>query len=321
MLEKKWGFRVWYLTTRINRFLKKTRILKHSLFLLIGFVLFSCIEDITDDYPFEEKPVITAILENDQPIYLEISSNYQQYLPLKGFYPGIISVFENGTLLKRIDDFDNKILLEAKAKQGNIYSFSFNAYDFKDSIYAKTNLGNLFTLKKPIFLKVIQKHDDESPLINLTINDPETDDYYEVTCKVFFKENRNGFWRKSSLTSVVNPNSKSSKDSLFDESRYLLSDSGWANHEINLNLRTSLLLNKENKEWFTDTFMYVFTVRNISYSYYQYQRTKYLHTQNQGGDFFTGSSSATTVYSNIRGGLGIFGGYYEIKDSVIVVKP
>ena len=81
------------------------------------------------------------------------------------------------------------------------------------------------------------------------------------------------------------------------------------------------MVSSNTKEWVSDTFFYSISVRNISFSYYQYQRTKFLHRYNQDGDFFTGNSSASPVYSNIKGGLGIFGGFYEVKDSIIVVKP
>jgi len=50
--------------------------------------LSSCIEDITDDFPIEEKPVVNSILVADEPIYFEMSANYQTYPQLRKFIPG-----------------------------------------------------------------------------------------------------------------------------------------------------------------------------------------------------------------------------------------
>ncbi len=58
------------------------------------------------------------------------------------------------------------------------------------------------------------------------------------------------------------------------------------------------------------------TIRSVSKAYYRFYKKLILHENNQTGDFWTGTGSPVTMFSNIHNGYGIFAGYQEIVDSL-----
>lgn len=61
----------------------------------------------------------------------------------------------------------------------------------------------------------------------------------------------------------------------------------------------------------------VLEVRNISYDYYQFIKSLYLYEIGRFPDALGSSSSVFPVYSNVKGGNGIFSGYSSCQSDTI----
>ena len=58
--------------------------------------------------------------------------------------------------------------------------------------------------------------------------------------------------------------------------------------------------------------------RSVSENYFFYKKKLILHFENQFGDIWDGTGNPVNLYSNVENGYGIFAGYSENTDTVIV---
>lgn len=286
-----------------------------SLFLIqIG-----CTHDITDEYYLEEKTVINSFLKHGEPAYFEITTNYKTMPEFRIYNGGELSLFENGRFIEKQRSLNRRVEFNSIINVSSEYFIEFKS-DNGDILSATTNCGKPIE-NLSISIDTFLRNPEFGyyyPVLLLEMDNPIGNDYFELGGTYYYRRNKNDkrLWSRN-LT--FGAQQTFALDSIYNTN--IFTDSTFENRTIKQKIYPEHVVSSNTKEWVSDTFFYSISVRNISFSYYQYQRTKFLHRYNQDGDFFTGNSSASPVYSNIKGGLGIFGGFYEVKDSIIVVKP
>jgi hypothetical protein len=236
-----------------------------------------------------------------------------------------INIYENNILIKTIDTSFYKLVnisdeiiyysTDLKPQIGKEYIVEISAEGY-ETIMAEGVLPNAVSFEVNQFV-IIDSFKYEYPLgvywldlkaeFNVRIDDPPFENNYYALYVLYFDVDSNYFITYS-LTTTSDDLSIEGTDDINLQS-VLFTDKlfNGEQHEISFNVDcTSLPLDNSNK-----VYVYLASYSEDTYLY----RHSYALFQESYGDFF---SQPVQVYSNIKNGYGIFGGYVTKRDSVVV---
>ncbi len=290
--------------------------MKHSILLyLIVILMSSCRELVTDKFPeFPAKPTINSILIKDSTLKVQVSlagkldtsklaliDNADVSLYVDGIYKETMTLLDKGL-------YSSSVVVEPlKSYKCEVYIPGYELASGSDSIPVPASLSDIIHID-------IAGKDEEAmtyPAVKFTFsNDPTVKQYYEVAIRLI----RYRYESVASLETIIDPvllneglplalfSNESIKGSSYTMTiNYFTGSAGSSNGEP---LRTTL-------------FPVILELRSVSFSYYQFVKQKYLYEKGRYPEFMAASTIAFPLYSNIKGGYGIFAGYSSIKSDTI----
>lgn len=299
--------------------------IKHRLFqllicILIGISITSCIQVVTDEFPdFTAIPAINAILVSGRTIDLQIS----------------LAEKIDTTFLHLVDDAEVSLYkdgeyVEMLNKQGSgIYRSSLTATPestFECEIlmdgYGKIScLDSLPEYPSIAILDQTNKagiNDEGFYTSSITFSlweDPARENYYEILLTLKEDENeRNLPVFNSDYQFLLNEGIEP-----FSTPTLLFSDQLMNSGMLKLILHYDPMFHSggSNSQFFPEHTL-ILDVRSISSDYYHFKKQFYLYERNRYPEFVEGVVSPFPIYSNVENGLGIFAGYSNRSDFIIV---
>ena len=301
----------------------------YKLFLisLILMPFFSCSEVIEIEVPdFPTSPVINCFFTNDTVVKLRLSKTVN---PLDSI-PATISdariwLYEDDVLAEELGCQDGFFVSDIIPQSGKTYSVRVEIPEFPDidEITAKDILPANPIKTSCSFRDSALLDQDGFPVCQAVINiqDNSTDlQYYEVLLEMSYK--------RSSLDTVYetiiadyckeNYDPVITKEGLVEFRPKTLVFS----NETFIGQTYPLKVNFQNELYLEDSYpqyremRIIVHLRKVSESYYKYKRQLVIHQSSISSDFWSGTTEPSSMYSNIKGGYGIFAGYTEVVDTL-----
>lgn len=282
-------------------------------FVLISSLLCSCINEVDIDLPAHQSrlvvgglcltgdtmkmyvgvsKVITDLnfeLEGHPQITVESRSGIvDSFLPMEksGWYRAVNTVVKGGELYSISVSYDGLQTVSANSYAPDSVVFSLENY--------KPNIG------------ADQDGIKKSEVAVAFYDNPNERNFYEIKVR---KKNKQGFYfiEPSSTDIVI------LEDRLNDEFYDLL-----FTDKLISGKKTSIVFGFfEPTGWEGDTELVVF-LRNVTEDYYRYKTKSLLHYQFQESMLFDGSGSPVNMFHNITNGYGIFAGYSQTEQSILL---
>ena len=277
--------------------------------ILISFQ--SCRKVIEIDLPpADSKVVVNSFFTDGDPIKVNLSKSI-------GVLDNIIPECKNATIILLINNVKTDTLYpdngyyysHVLAERGKNYSLIVHVPNMdsvlcEDIIPEKTILQNCICTDSVLI-------DEDRFIINelkLDFQDSAGPSFYEVqlSANYIIDNNYTSIWfRKNSdpiITSTglldYNPKTLIFTDKLFDGKhcsvKIYFATQAYADYNLKI------------------------TFRSVSESYYKYKERQYAYLFSLGNDIFSGMSDPINLYSNIKGGYGIFAGYSSDEKIITV---
>jgi hypothetical protein len=149
------------------------------------------------------------------------------------------------------------------------------------------------------------------PAIRFTFtNNPLEKRYYEVVIKLIQSRSE----RIASLETISDPVLLNEGIPLALFSNESIKDT---HYTMTVNYFTGSFSSMNGEPWRTDLFPLRLEVRSVSSNYYHFVKQKYLYEKGRYPEFMAASTTAFPLFSNIKGGYGIFAGYSSVKSVTI----
>ncbi len=278
--------------------------------LLLTTILLSCRKVVQDEFPdIQESPVVNSIIIADSLIKVHVSYTGKiDSNKLQNVDNVTINLLENNQFKESLRYVKNGLYISnLYAKPGNTYVCEVNIPGY-NSIFCIDSIPYTAEIKN--ISHINQAGKDEEGLSYAAVkftftNNPGIKQYYEVIIKTY----NNDYEDNAELVNITEP---------------LILHEG-----LPIALFTNELIKSEIYEmtlnYTTNSFSYmdmnlyplVLELRNISYDYYQFIKSLYLYEIGRFPDALGSSSSVFSVYSNVKGGNGIFSGYSSCQSDTI----
>jgi hypothetical protein len=282
--------------------------------IFILLALSSCRELVQDEFPdFEQVPVINSILVAGEPVIVHVSLTGKldtNRLALVNNAEVLLSV--DGQFRERLTYSEKGIYLSTVvAEQGRKYGCVVNVPDFKtvtcsDSIPAAAVLSDISYIEKA------GKNEEGSTYqaVKFTFtNNSESRQYYEVIIHLVSQRfEKQAYLEKITDRLILNEGLPIAlfSNSLINGSSYTMT--------INFSSGEDSSINGQPQ---SDLYPVVIELRSVSSEYYKFMKQKYLYDKGRYPEFMAASVSSFPIYSNVKNGYGIFGGYSLVKSSTI----
>lgn len=287
----------------------------YSLLLFSLLALYSCRELVKDEFPdFTSVPTVNSILVAGEPAIIQVSiagkldtnkivlvNNAEVLLSVDGQYRETLTSSDEGIYFSSVVVEPNKTYHCEVTIQG------FPTVTCTDSIPEAAVISNIIHINKA------GKNEEglTYPAIKFTFtNNPTVKQYYEVVIKLI----SHGSERFATLERITDPVilSEGLPIALFNNS--LINDSSYT-MTINYTGGGYSSINGQSPQ--VDLYPLIIELRSVSSDYYKFVKQKFLYEQGRYPEFVAASVTAFPLYSNVKGGYGIFGGYSAVQSDTI----
>lgn len=284
------------------------------LFLILIF-LASCRELVTDEFPeFTPVPTVNSILITDSTIKVQVSlagkldtnhltliDNAEVLLYVDGEYKETLTLFDKGM-------YSSSVVVEPlKTYRCEVNIPGYELVSSGDSIPEATAISNIIHIDKA-------GKDEEGmtyPAVKFTFTNNQADkQYFEVLIRLLR-------YRKeyvASLETITDP-------ILLNEGLPIALFSNesikGSSYSMTINYFTGSASSYNGGPLQTDLYPIILELRSVSFNYYKFVKQKYLYEKGRYPEFLAASTTAFPLYSNIKGGYGIFAGYSSMKSDTI----
>ena len=287
-------------------------------FYYLSFILFlltSCTKEVVIDLPdHEEKPVINSLFSPDTLLCVHVSRSRvitDTFFLLQTAPVVVLKYAEktdtlqstgNGYYVSRnhVPQVQTRYTIE-------VFSMEHGKATASDKIPAKVN----FNIINYVHRAGIDPEGSNFSSITIRFSDPPDEkNYYEIML-VYESKNSHWYYLKGLWSEDIVIKNEGYVNELY--SNLIFSDEliNGKTHTIIFNF-----FHGQN-EWNTALNLFVH-FRSVSENYFFYKKKLILHFENQFGDIWDGTGNPVNLYSNVENGYGIFAGYSEYKDTVIV---
>ncbi len=298
-----------------------------ALISLILTTFFSCSEVIEIEVPdFPISPVINCFITNDTVVKLRLSKTVN---PLDSI-PATISdariwLYEDDVLAGELSYQNGFFISGIIPQSGKKYSIRAEIPEFPDieEISANDFLPTNPIMTSCSFRDSALFDQDGFPVSQAEINIQDNSiglQYYEVLLEMSYKrsssdtvyENRIADYCKENYDPVL------TKEGLieFQPRTLVFSNETFSGqtYPLKINFQNELYLEDSYPQF--KELKIIVHLRKVSESYYKYKRQLIIHQSSITSDFWSGTTEPSTMYSNIKGGYGVFAGYTEVVDTV-----
>lgn len=287
------------------------RIKLFNFLMLISLVLGSCRELVQDQFSdFQPVPTVNSILVAGDLLKVHVS--------LAGkLDSNRLAVADNAAVLLYVNEEYKETLTYTDE---GIYSSTIVVQPLKTyrcdvSIPGYQTVSCSEALPKPSIISNIVHinkagKDEEGmtyPAITFTFNNnPAEKLYFEVIIRLI----QSGHELAAGLETIVDPVILNEGLQIALFSNDLIRDSIYT---ATINYTTGSYGSINGEPIHTDLFPLILELRSVSYNYYQYVRQLYLYEEGRYPEFLAVSIPASSLYTNIKGGFGIFAGYSFVQ--------
>lgn len=285
--------------------------MKQIFYLILVIFLASCTKEIPVDLPLPTNKIVVNCMFNPDSLW---SVHLVSSVPTStdtcfslGEYPtidsAIVKISSNGTLIEQLQYVNkgNYRSYTNKPQAGQIYEIRVNANGFGpvsavDTVPFTTN----FTIKSGG--SMLNDFGQTTPIYDIKIENKPTESFFFKTFISEYKEWYNDYYDTTIQRQSYNEPTFIQKNIKMITRAYgqcLFSNKSWASDSISLSFINDYASIGTNDLYLTRKLY----VGIASYSYYEYYRTLAKLTSD---NFF---SPPASVYSNIKGGYGIFAAY------------
>lgn len=258
----------------------------------------SCEKEVDWEFPSHPpKPTICGIVEAGKPVWVHISlSGNIDSAQLTDVTNAQVHLYENGHLLETLEHTSNGLYTSfSEAQEGNEYKCEVNVPGY-DLVTATTVVPLAAPIEKVKFIKNawFNYWGDLQNAVEVTFSKHDTR-YLEV---VVWSDSE----RRINPANINDPVLLSEGLGLTLFSTEFVPTDTYTMH-INLQIE--------------DDTPIVVELRSVCKHYYSYKKQLSLYTDALYPDFFTGALPAIPLYSNVKGGYGIFAGYSKAVSDAI----
>lgn len=284
--------------------------MKLFVLLLITASFISCVKEVEFSFPeHSPKAVMNSLITADSLITLywgESAASNEVYLQTIGEYK--IDLYENGVKIP-IDKtpIEHGFVLNYEVKAGCEYMVEATR-EGADTVFATTSVpltAPVFEIERYIPQVAVDSDGEKMSVFVMNLHDnPEEHNFYEIHCGYYDSD-------YDLFSCGVSSNDIAAGVNLKNLSPNLLFDDQTFNGEIKV-------INCEVYDGSDfEGGMYV-KVRSVSPEYYKYKQSLYRHQNGASADEWRGNGNPYQLYSNIEGGYGVFAGYREKADTILL---
>jgi hypothetical protein len=277
-----------------------------TIIVFIAFLLTSCRELVQDDFPyFKPVPVINSILIADSLVKVHVSlAGKIDSNQLALIENAEVLLFVDGQYIEKLSHSGNGIYGSvAVAESQKVYSCEVTIPGYP-KIVCTDSIPETSVISDIVHINQAGK-DPEGiiyPAVKVTFtNDPSKNLYYELVIKML----KYGYEQRPYLISITDP-------VLLNEGIPIAVFS----NEIIKGDSYTMSINYVTGSSSGHLFPLLVEFRSISYDYYQFVKQQYLYEQGRYPEFGSAFTSAN-LYSNVKGGYGIFAGYSSVQSDTI----
>ncbi len=293
----------------LKLFFNKMIKIKITVILLLVFAaITSCRTELDSDFPNATKTAVLnciAVSDSTLKVHISVTDDFGG----KKEIPNISNAFvlaQQGSIVDTLQYLGNSIYgSKFNIKQNKKYALKAVVANL-DTIYAEQNQPQKTEI---ISTKYIKKaaYNEEGYISAVDVefkNSPKQNCYYEIVLK---------FWEGSMLEETSNIDPKDSvilaegiPSSVFSN-KLFYNDSS---HSVRIVFQGSYYYPEK----------YLVELRAVSEDYYKYVQSEYLYMMGRYPAFSFSSVVPSTLYSNVKGGLGIFASYSKTETDTIFIE-
>ena len=295
--------------------------LRTGIILFIMILSASCYKVIDITLEHEPKLTVNSLIKANAPIDVYLSDSKVMYDTLVPLNQDAVAVIKNKQTSDTLINMGNGLYRShIIAQAGQIYSIKVQT-EGMEKVSAMDTLPETGIFKMTNFIPEA-KFDEEGYLfseIEIEINDPADEkNYYELAAMGFdeyedYDEDGNTIIIRSSGFAGLRSDNvyvQNEGDADYYPLTILLGDELFNGKTVRI--KSYVSYNKGyTKKWYV-------LYRNISETYYHYKKKLIRHYENQYHDFWDGTGNPVQLYSNIENGYGIFAGYCEQRDTIVI---
>jgi hypothetical protein len=287
----------------------------HYLFFIL-FLLTSCSKEVVIDLPDHEgKLVINSLFSPDTLLYVHISQSRvttDTFFLLQNTPVVVLKYTDETDTLQSIGNgyyvLRNHIPQVQTRYNIDVFSMEYGKATASDKIPEEA----LFEAINYVHKAGIDEEGYSFSSITIRFNDsPIEDNYYELMLMKEFavskkKSKKLGLWSNDAVIK-----NEGYVNEVYDN--LIFSDEliNGKSHTLAFNFYHCLDESNIASRYFIH-------FRSVSENYFFYKKKLMLHFENQFGDIWDGTGNPVNLYSNVENGYGIFAGYSEDMDTVIV---
>lgn len=298
------------------------------LLILLILILISCTKEVSVEIPpHDSKLVLNSLFCNNQKVIVNLGYSVNIWSNANnGICDAEIKLYENGIFIETLVSLDSgKYISSLIPEIEKVYELKVVANGFSD-IACKDSIPDFPNIRSLSFRDSLYIDDEKNSISQafVTIIDPiEKQNFYEIILKLkYIPPHGSDFvitdaisYRNNSDIVLQNenileyyPKSLVFSDELFNGDEYnMLIDFSGPGHISNHNGITEMQ---------GYDFILIFEVRSISRGLYLYKKQLLKHLYNQDSDIWDGVGDPVQMYTNVKGGYGIFAGYSQISDTI-----
>jgi len=287
----------------------------YSLLLFSLLTLYSCRELVQDEFPdFTPVPTVNSILVAGEPVIIQVSiagkldtnkivlvNNAEVLLSVDGQYRETLTYSDEGIY------FSSVVVEPNKTYHCEVNIQGFPTVTCTDSIPEAAIISNIVHANKA----GIDEEGMTYPAITFTfISKPAEKQYFEVVIRLF----EFGHESAADLETIIDPVILNEGLPIALFSNDLITDSTYT---MTINYTTGSGGSSSGEPVHTNLYPLILELRSVSSDYYKFVKQKFLYEQGRYPEFLAASVTAFPLYSNVKGGYGIFGGYSAVQSDTI----
>ncbi|MBP7509047.1 MAG: DUF4249 domain-containing protein [Prolixibacteraceae bacterium] len=303
-----------------NKIKNKYKIIE---FIFIVFLLSSCQELVTNDFPdFKSAPTVNSILVAGEPLAVHLSlADKLDSLPISFIENASVKLYIDSNFIEDLEYnsnglyIANSIVEPGKEYKCLIFAPGYDSITVKQTIPSPLKIENI----EHINIAGTDQEGISFPAIIIKFqNNPGKTSFFEISVKFIisyrdYKEERIAYYPIFTDPLILNeglPVPVFNNETVEDSSYTLF-----------LNYSTLMSSSFNGGPQRTKLFPIIVELRTLSPDYYHYKKQFYLYNEGKYANGITESMTASPLYSNVENGFGIFCGYSSFMSDTIIPEP
>ncbi|TVR83812.1 MAG: DUF4249 domain-containing protein [Chitinophagaceae bacterium] len=300
------------------------------IFLAINLLFFSCTKEVTIDLPqFEPKLVVDCLFGHDDTLRLNLSKTkgILDFNEKKAIENALVIISEEGNNPDTLYHAgDGKYISKLIAKLTQSYTLDVSAPGFPTvnandiMVHASPNMGNVSYIEN-IYVDEEAGYIVSQARIEI-LDDGTGKNYYELILRNrhLIPARNTDELRISNVIYLqsIDPVLSNESDIEYHPESLIFSNELFKGHSyiltVNYVTQPQYIHNNDLLEYDHDL---IIILRKTSKAYYQFKKHLTRHLYHQESDFWSGVGEPVPMFSNIKGGYGIFAAYSGITDTII----